>query len=229
MKECFEHNDQFVVRNIHVPTRQIPGMCDETSSEKHWQRLLDGLRSGSDSAYQTLWKDYGRLLQQVADNQLSSSVRRRVDADDIVQSVCRSFYRRATAGDYELNEVDELWRLLSAITILKVREASRFHKRLKRAAWRDRDGLSAESFQTSEASPEDCAIFNEEFARLVNHFGEEEKQIVDLKLQGFANPEIAARIGCSERTVRRLTKRIRQKLDEQLGEDSDIQQAENSA
>ena len=35
-----------------------------------------------------------------------------------------------------------------------------------------------------------------------------ERQIVELKLQDYTNTEVAEQVGCSERTVRRILKRI---------------------
>ena len=42
---------------------------------------------------------------------------------------------------------------------------------------------------------------------------EEERRFVDLKLQQCTNLEVAARLGCSERTVRRILKRVQSRLE----------------
>jgi len=52
--------------------------------------------------------------------------------EDLVQSACRTFLRRAQIGQFRLADSEELWRLLCAITLTKVREQTRFHMRQKR-------------------------------------------------------------------------------------------------
>jgi RNA polymerase sigma factor (sigma-70 family) len=47
---------------------------------------------------------------------------------------------------------------------------------------------------------------------LLSEFTEEEQQLVDLRLQQCTNEEAAARMGCSERTVRRILNRIKDRL-----------------
>ena len=48
---------------------------------------------------------------------------------------------------------------------------------------------------------------------------EEERRIVELKLLERSNAEIAEQLGCSERTVRRLLARLRERL-ERVGPDA---------
>ncbi len=49
----------------------------------------------------------------------------RVDADDIVQSVFRTFFRRVAKGDYEVPDGEELWKLFLVIALNKVRTGRR--------------------------------------------------------------------------------------------------------
>ena len=42
-----------------------------------------------------------------------------MDADDIVQSVFRTFFRRAQAGEFRIDSSAQLWQLLVRITVLK--------------------------------------------------------------------------------------------------------------
>ena len=55
------------------------------------------------------------------------ALQRRIGPDDIVQSVCRTFFRRSQDGQFELHGTASLWRLLCAITLAKVRHHARFH------------------------------------------------------------------------------------------------------
>src|SRR5205807_8503593 len=62
-------------------------------------------------------------------------------------------------------------------------------------------------------SPAEAAEYADQFQHLMASLDEEERQFVDLKLQQCTNQEVAARLGCSERTVRRILKRVQSRLE----------------
>src|SRR5205823_9679407 len=108
------------------------------------------------------------------------------------------------------------------ITLAKVREQTRFHLRQRRSTKGEAhldssiDGRPAHTPTSTELLPEAAAEFSEQFKLLIRSLDAEEQQVVDLKLQQFTNDEVAARLGCSERTVRRLVKKIQARLTELL-------------
>src|SRR5258708_3491121 len=102
------------------------------AEEDRWQRLIEGLRNGDRQVVQDFWDQYGGLLHKVADKHLADGMRRRVGPEDVVQSACRTFLRRAKCGEFQLEDSDGLWRLLCAITLTKIREQTRFHLRQRR-------------------------------------------------------------------------------------------------
>src|SRR5438270_12388062 len=104
-------------------------MSDE---QDRWQRLIRGLRDGDQGVAFEFWRQYGEALHRLADRNLAPGLRRRVGPEDIVQSACRTFLRRAQVGEFQLPDSEALWRLLCAITLTKVREQTRFHLRKKR-------------------------------------------------------------------------------------------------
>ncbi len=61
-------------------------------------------------------------------------------------------------------------------------------------------------------TPADAAAFADQFRLLIESLGEEEKQLVALKLDDMTNDQIADKLGCSERTVRRLLKQVQARL-----------------
>ncbi len=192
------------------------------SEEDRWLRLITGLRAGDSLVLNEFCNQYGDPLQRVAEKHLPRGLQRRVGADDVVQSVCRTFLRRARLGQFQLADSDGLWRLLCAITLTKVREQARFHLRQKRGVDQEQQlpaaaaDSSMASFQPSAGgpTPAEAAEFADQFERLMTSFDEEERQVVDLKLQECTNEEIAERLGCSERTVRRILKRVQSRLGE---------------
>ena len=62
-------------------------------------------------------------------------------------------------------------------------------------------------------SPFAAVAFQEQFENLLELFDEEERQLLDLKLQQCTNEEAASKMGCSERTVRRILERVKKHLE----------------
>jgi RNA polymerase sigma factor (sigma-70 family) len=182
--------------------------------------LIQGLRAGEAEAVRRFCTLYGPLLEELADKNLPVGLRRRVDKDDIAQSACRTFLRRVHLGQFQLPDSDALWRLLCAIALTKVRERTRFHMAQRRglrqeqslAAGADTGGAASAEVVDRAPTPAEAAEFADQFERLMAALDGEEQQVVNLKLQDCTNDQVAERLGCSERTARRLLKRVQSKL-----------------
>jgi len=187
-----------------------------------WNQLIVGLREGDEDACREFWDGYGVKLQAVAQKRLSERLQRRLGPEDVVQSACRTFFRRVSSGQFDIPDSDALWRLMCAITLTKAKRAARDNTRQKR-------GLSQEQYLDARkpdgspggmelsgkgSTPFDAAEFADQMDNLLNTLEPQECQVLDLKLQSFTNAEIALQVKCSERTVRRLTDRIRTKWTE---------------
>lgn len=191
-----------------------------TESLDRWQRWIDGLRGGDDVIVREFCARYGDLLFRLAEKHLPGGLRRRVGPEDVVQSACRTFLRRAKGNEFDIADSESLWRLLCAITLTKVREQTRFHLRQKRGLDREVHAIASSDDSTASGpaipaegeSPAEAAEFADQFQALMDTLDDEEKQIVDLKLQEYTNEEAAEKLGCSERTVRRILKRVQGRL-----------------
>lgn len=185
-------------------------------SEEDWLVLLEGVRRGDDQACQQFWDHYGPLIENVAARHLSPGMNRRVGPQSIQISACRTFFRRAQDGEFEFRDADSLWRLLCTITLNKVREKKRFHLR-KRRTLRAEEGIN-ELIEVAgrEPTPADEVAFNDELQEIMTSFDDMESSVVEMRLQKYTNDEIAERLECSERTVRRMMKRIQSKLQPML-------------
>jgi len=181
------------------------------------------LVAGDDLAVGEFWEMYGQSLQRLAASRMTPALQRRVGPDDIVQSVCRTFFRRSQDGQFELNQTADLWRLLCAITVTKVKHHARFHYQEKRRIDRERDisagqtdGGRPRDYPAADPTPEEVVEFADEMERLFDALDDEERQFVQLQIDGLTQTEIAAQLGCSERTVRRLLSRVRQRWESLL-------------
>jgi RNA polymerase sigma factor (sigma-70 family) len=190
-----------------------------TERDDGWQRLIQGLRDGDPQMAREFYEGYGDALHRLAEKHLPAALRRRVGPEDVVQSACRTFLRRARGGEFLLGDGGGLWRLLCAITLTKVRQQTRFHLRRKRGLDQEVHACLAPGDSAAELpladpapSPEGAAEFADQFRQLLDGLTEEERRVVDLKLQEHTNEEVAELLGCSERTVRRLLTRIKDQL-----------------
>ncbi|MFO0819414.1 MAG: sigma-70 family RNA polymerase sigma factor [Pirellulales bacterium] len=193
--------------------------------------MLRGLSNGEERAYVEFWRRYGDRLRALADARLPAYLQNRLEADDVVQSACRSFFRRVTGGELTLSDSENLWRLLCAMTLNKVRMQIRYHMRQRRSPRREvpletpAESSTAPNIQPAAAAstPEELAMFAEQLEQLMSALSDEERRMVELKLQDYSGEEIASRLNCSERTVRRLLQRVRDRwqtyLRESLGAD----------
>src|SRR6516165_8459099 len=89
--------------------------------------LVGRLRNGDPQAAEEIFTRYAQRLVCLAEQQLSRKLAARLDGGDVVQSVFRTFFRRSAAGEFRIDNSDELWRLLVRITLQKARARSRNH------------------------------------------------------------------------------------------------------
>src|SRR5438552_8878789 len=108
-------------------TQAAPG--GNTSSDRS---LLARLRGGQQDAATELYLRYAQRLRALVRSRCSSQLARRVEPDDIVQSVFRRFFRRVLQGDYDVPPGEELWGLLLVIALNKTRTEQSFHRAGKR-------------------------------------------------------------------------------------------------
>lgn len=194
------------------------------SEDRAWNELIEGIRAGDDDACWRFWDEYGPMIQRLAERNLGGGLQQRVDADDVVQSACRTFFRRAQGGEFELPDARALWTLLCTITLNKVRQSKRFHLAQKRGANREQPlaagDESGAAWQPAAAgpTPAEQAAFSEQLEHIVSTLTAEERRVLDLKLQQLSNQEIKEELGRSERTVGRLLQRVRDRLEEMLAD-----------
>lgn len=185
---------------------------------------LQRLAAGHPDAVERFWNEYAAPLERLASGRLSPALKRRVGSDDILQSVCRTFFRRSKMGDYEITESEQLWRLLCAITINKVQQHARFHHRHRRNVQREQHAVEEgempliEAVQDQQASQEEAIAFIEQMQYFLNAVDDEERQLIEYRLDGLSNQQIAEKAKISERTVRRIVASVRSRWERMLNQ-----------
>lgn len=180
--------------------------------------LIEGLLHDEETAAAELVRRFGDPLRRIADRRLGGPLRRRVDADDVLQSAFRTFFRRTREGRLKLDDAARLWNLLCAITLTKVRQHARFHGRRRRAVNRESPGPVSSTSHRPEPKLSGRIFFEgvdfaDHFRQLLDVLDDDERRVVLLKLEERTSREIAAELGTSERTVRRMLARVRARLE----------------
>jgi RNA polymerase sigma factor (sigma-70 family) len=159
---------------------------------------------------------YTQRLIQLARRKLPERLRRRVDPEDLVQSVYRSFFRRLNDGAFLLEESHDIWRVLAAITFHKTCRAVRFHQQERRDVRREAsmpgnlDGSRNEPVSAEPSpGPEDIATLFDSLEQLLQRLPERQRQIIVLRLEGWSIEDIAKKVERSESTVLRALARVR--------------------
>ena len=124
------------------------------------QRLFARWRQGDEEAAAAIFDRYAGRLVALARSRMASHLRVREDEEDVVQSVYRTFFSRARAGQFLCERTGDLWRLLAAMTFRKARNAVKFHLRDRRDSRRDEpllpdtDVADADAVQPAESDLE---------------------------------------------------------------------------
>jgi RNA polymerase sigma-70 factor (ECF subfamily) len=178
------------------------------------QVLLDLWRKGDEGAARQIVERYLERLLLIARRRISQRLASRVDAEDIVQSVFRTFFHRVKDGQFVFKEEDDLCKLLVRITLHKTLRRIAFHKAAKRDPSQEteqgehhRERLLA--VFDEEPSPEAKVAFMDQLDHFLGQLRPEERLILEMRLQGFSNDEIAKSLGIYDRKIRRVIEHVR--------------------
>lgn len=175
-------------------------------------RGLRGTEAERDPAAAKIFDLYASKLLMLAHQRMSARVRQRVDAEDVVQDAYATFCRRFGKGEYTVNNRDDLLLLLAKITKNKATSAARKHTTDKGDVHREQQqarspdaGLQPLDMSPDRtcASPEEAQIFLDELECRLKVLEPALQKIVNLKIEGLSNEEVAEKIGRSTRAVQR--------------------------
>lgn len=177
--------------------------------------LLGKWREGDQQAAQQLFDRYVERLMRLARRHLSQRMARRVDPEDVVLSVFRTFFVRAREGQFSLEGPEDLCKLLARMTLIKVLRQVQRHTAAKRDIHSELDQASDEAdnpvAQLLDREPDPAVIqeFLDQLSHFVNLLKPQEQQILEMRLQGHSSAEIARQLGTYERKVSRVLERLR--------------------
>ncbi len=181
------------------------------------QELLQLYLEGQDEAATEIFDRYVARLIALVRSRLGPKLKRRLDAEDVVQSAYRSFFLHAKPERYQLVESGDLWRLLAGIALNKLRGQIEKQTAAKRTVDREEKGtLSAMNLQGPEPSVGEAVAVAEELHLVLAQLSPTARQVLTSRLQGESIEEIGRAIGKSDRTVRRLLAETRRSMEQRL-------------
>jgi RNA polymerase sigma factor (sigma-70 family) len=186
------------------------------SAESDFDRLMERLRRGEEDAATEVFQRFVQRLIALARRHLDSWIRTRVEPEDVIQSVFRSFFTRFEAGQLHLGDWNNLWTVLTLITVRKCSNQIEFWQAARRDHRREAHWLAPgdplDEALTRDPTPSEAAILSETVEQLMKNAPAQDRSILTLHLQGCDIPTISAQVRRSERTVRRTLERVRRAL-----------------
>jgi RNA polymerase sigma-70 factor (ECF subfamily) len=173
--------------------------------------LMRRVRQGDNAAAEQIYTQYANRVIGLARSRLSNPIRQKEDPDDVAQSVFKSFFRAQQAGQFQLEDREGLWKILFVITL---RKCARRYERYRAQSRDARKEVALEDDVAHEPAPEEAVLLTETVEELLRDLHDRERPILVLALNGHTPEEISTRIGRTERTVYRVLKRVREKLEE---------------
>lgn len=182
--------------------------------------LVDRLQQQDEAAAAEVFHRYAGELIRLAARRLSGSLRAKVDAEDLVQSAFRSFFRTQAEQPFALGDWDSLWGVLATITLRKCGYQVRQFLTAKRNIQLEETPLvSPEDSQASwqamarEPTPAEAAVLGDLVTQFLAGLPNKSREIAELALAGHTVAEIAPRVQLTERSVFRQMQRLRTRLE----------------
>ena len=170
---------------------------------------------------------FGERLLRLAKKRLDHRLASRIDEQDVFQSVMRSFFGRHARGHFAFETWDDVWSLLAVMTRRKCVKQAEVHFARCRDVRRDAGVGNAVEARFDRVSalfhgsvPGDEVLIAEASERLLAELSEREQDVFALAFAGRTTEQIAAELGRTQRTVRRLLCRVRERLEQMATESS---------
>jgi DNA-directed RNA polymerase specialized sigma24 family protein len=191
----------------------------ETAPEDSVVYWVGKLRGGDAAAARRLWERYFQDMVALARRKLWRAPCRGADEEDVALSAFKSFCHGLANGRFP-GAIDSgnLWQLLFSLTARKAVDLIRRESRVKRGGAAAALGGDMEGLADPVVRPDLAALLDEQVHYLLEGLGDPQlRAVAQWKMEGFTSAEIAARLGCTERTVERKLRVIRRLWEEEVG------------
>ena len=197
-------------------------------------KLLLEMQDGHQQAAQEIWDRFIDKLIRAADKKLKNMPRRHVDEEDVAQSAFNSFFRGAKEKRFQkLENREDLWQILAMITERKAIKVMRRELADKRGGGHVRGESVFEHMLSDSAANPGIGNIGDSDLHLAEEFTQNVRELIESleaslrpvaiqRLEGFSNPEIAANLAISLRSVERKVGLIKDKWKTVLDQDEQL-------
>jgi RNA polymerase sigma-70 factor (ECF subfamily) len=185
-------------------------------ADKEFTELIARVRQGDEAAAAELVAQYEGIIRRRARRLLGPALRVYLDSVDIAQSVNRTLLIGLRRASFAVSTPEELTRL--ALTLVRRKVARYWRKRKREAECRQScDGRSSGEGRTVEQAgsmqPTTDPLQLEELAgQVLERLAGVDRQLVELRLQGYTTAEAARTLGVSPAFLRSRLSRLRKRL-----------------
>ncbi len=174
--------------------------------------LVRRFRAGEQAAAAHLFERYAERVRSLAQPRCAAGYGARFDADDIVQTVFRTFFQGVQSETYQAPKEGDLWGLLLVLALNKIRSHVDFHQAAKRDIHRTTRPDDWEDRPFGDGSDPGSGFLRVVLDDLMADLPPSNREIVRLRIEGYEVKEIAVRTGRSSRTVERVLHDFRDRL-----------------
>jgi RNA polymerase sigma-70 factor, ECF subfamily len=184
--------------------------------------LLLRFQRGQGDAATDLYLRYAERLHALVRAQRGADLAARIDPDDIVQSVFRTFFRRAAQGHYQVPPGEELWKLFLVIALYKIRDTGAYHRAEKRDVRRTAQGADLDREPRAASGRDEAAlsVLQMVIDEIMGRLPPGHRRIIELRIEGHEVAEIARLCGRAKRSVERILQEFRQRLSAEIRDDA---------
>jgi RNA polymerase sigma-70 factor (ECF subfamily) len=194
-------------------------MSEQTSFED----LIRRVRAGEQDAAAELVRRYERPIRRavrfrLADPRLGAVL----DSMDVCQSVLASFFVRAAGGAFELDQPEQLLKLLVTMACNKLAGQARKQHAARRDCRRvEAAGQAQEELLAPDPSPSVQVANRELLGEVRRRLSADEQHLMELRNEGLGWGDIAARLGKNAEALRKQLTRALDRVARELGIEPD--------
>jgi RNA polymerase sigma-70 factor (ECF subfamily) len=195
--------------------------AEPAPSDNPFVTYVARLRSGDEAALEELVAHYAPVIRLEARMRLRSPHLRAVlESMDICQSVLKSFFLRAAAGQFDIDRPEDLRKLLVQMACNKSREAARREYAQKRDARRSVSLGEDAHLVAGGDDPADELAWQELLLRGRQMLSADERRIAEGRAAGRTWDELAQDLGGSPDQLRMQLARAQDRVADALGLES---------
>jgi RNA polymerase sigma-70 factor (ECF subfamily) len=193
------------------------------ATDNRFADFVRRIRAGDARAAEELVRQYEPAIRLEVRLRLSDPrLSRLLDSMDICQSVLASFFVRAAAGQYDLDEPKQLVKLLVSMARNKVAFQARKHHYQRRDQRREEPiAERALAVAGREPTPSQIVASRELLGEVRRRLSAEERELADRRALGQAWADIASELGGTPQARRKQLERAIDRVAGQLGLDED--------